>query len=110
MEEHRNLFCCVRYKMALDFIIEGGISREIKQLDRVLQMYVKLDVYFRHIIILIHVCTPDNCTWKQLIGHIFICFYLCRHSGEIGRTLYERVPSSCPTCTNTNRTSGPACC
>ncbi|EOB08062.1 hypothetical protein Anapl_00295 [Anas platyrhynchos] len=32
------------------------------------------------------------------------------HSGEIGRTLYERVPSSCPTCTNTNRTSGPACC
>lgn len=37
-------------------------------------MWVKLDGCFRHVIILIQVCKPDNCTWKQLIGQIFISF------------------------------------
>jgi len=57
-------------------------------------MCVKLDGCFRHVIILIQVCKPDNCTWKKLIGQIFISFYLYRHSGEIGRTCCEYVPSA----------------
>lgn len=48
-------------------------------------MCVKLDGCFRHVIILIQVCKPDNCTWKQLIGQIFISFYLHRHSAEISK-------------------------
>ena len=90
-------------KVVLGICHQRWIFKRNQELDGVLQTCVKLDGCFRHVIILIQVCKPDNCTWKQLIGQIFISFYLYRHSGEIGRTQYEYVPSALSTCTNTKQ-------
>lgn len=67
---------------------------------------MKLDGCFRHVIILIQVCKPGNCTWKELIGQIFISFYLYRHSGEIRRSHREFLPSAFSTCTHTKQLYG----
>lgn len=97
------------------------------QLNRVLQMHMKLDVCLRHVIILIQVCTPTNCTWKQLLGKICLSFYMCRHLGEFRRAHHKSTLSSFPICANpsttcssipcygspdrtTSEAQGPSCC
>lgn len=78
------------------------------QLNRVLQMHMKLDVCLRHVIILIQVCTPTNCTWKQLLGKICLSFYMCRHLGEIRRAHHKSTLSSFPICANPSTTCSSA--